>query len=403
MIKVAIITETKNPPDRRVAITPKVANAIKNAYKNVEIMVQSSDLRSFTDLEYKEKNIEIVESISNADILIGVKEVKLSELLADKTYLFFSHVGKKQPYNRELLQTVLKKNITLIDYEYLLNAKNERVVAFGRWAGIVGAYNSLLAYGLKFKLFNLPPAIQLKDLEQLKEVVKSISIKSAKFLITGEGRVASGAIEILDLLNFKKVSAQEFLTKSFNEPVLCQIGPKDYVKRKDGNAFDLKHFFENPQLYESTFLPFTKLADVYISCHYWDNRSPRFITQADLRMSDFNIKIIADVSCDIKQPIASTIRPSIITEPFYDYNPFTFDEEKAFTNIKNVTVMAVDNLPGSLPRDSSEEFANALFEQVFPSLFGSQDSQMIARATIAKNGKLTPHFEYLQNYADGKE
>jgi len=400
MIKVAILKETKNPPDKRVVITPTIATLISKKFQNVDLIVQSSEIRCFADQEYIQNSIKVSEKVDEADILIGVKEVKTHTLLANKMYLFFSHVAKKQPYNRTLLQTILQKNITLIDYEYLLNSKNVRVVAFGRWAGIVGAYNAIKMLGIKTNQFSVPNASELKDLGELKKIISQIKILPTKILITGEGRVASGALEVLSLLNLQKVSAQDFLHKTFDKAVVCQIGPQDYVERKDGNPFELAHFFAFPEMYKSTFLPFTKVTELYIPCHFWDNRSPSFITQADMQATDFAIKAIADVSCDLQIPIASSIKASTIAEPYYDYNPFTGKEENAFSSQKNITVMAVDNLPGSLPRDASEDFALALLNEVFPALFNKMDTEMIQNATIAKNGKLTERFAYLQDYVD---
>ena len=403
MIRVAILKETKNPPDRRVAITPKIAKKIKENFPNIELVAQNSELRCFSDEEYKSKGINLQENIENSDVLVGVKEVKIEKLIAGKKYMFFSHVAKKQSYNRPLLQAVLEKKITLIDYEYLVNEKDIRVVAFGRWAGIVGAYNGIKTYGMRTKQYNLPDATLLKNLAELKETIKNIKLPAIKILITGEGRVASGAIEVLETLNIKRVGVEEFLNNSFSEAVLCQIGPKDYVTRTDGSEFDLMHFFKNPKDYESTFLPFTKAANLYIPCHFWDDKSPKFMTTDDMKAPDFSIEVIADVSCDIADPIPSTIRPSTIAEPFYDYNPLTGEEEKAFSSEKNISVMAVDNLPGSLPRDASEDFSEALFDAVFPTLFDTEKTEVVNKATIAKNGKLTERYAYLKNYADGKE
>lgn len=403
MIKVAILKETKTPPDKRVAITPKIAKRINKEYPNIQLVAQNSELRCFSDKEYQNEEIKLQENIEDSDILIGVKEVKIEKLISGKKYMFFSHVAKKQPYNRPLLKAILDKKITLIDYEYLVNDKEVRVVAFGRWAGIVGAYNGIKTYGMRTKEFNLPDATQLKDLTELKKTIKNIQLPAIKILITGEGRVASGAIEVLNSLNIKKVSVNDFLNKSFSEAVLCQIGPDSYVKKIDGSGFDLMHFFKNPKEYKSSFLPFTKAANVYIPCHFWDDKSPKFMTVDDMKAPDFSIKVIADVSCDIADPIPSTLRPSTISEPFYDYNPQTEKEEKAFSSDNNISVMAVDNLPGSLPRDASEDFSEALFEAVFPTLFDTTKTEIVNKATIAKEGKLTDRYAYLQAYVDGKE
>jgi alanine dehydrogenase len=402
-IKLGILKETKTPPDRRVPITPVLADRVLREFTDVELMIQPSELRCFKDEEYDYLNIDLQTDLSDCDVLMGVKEVKINKLIHGKTYLFFSHVAKKQPYNRDLLRAILDKKITLIDYEYLTYPNGMRIVAFGRWAGIVGAYNALRARGERTNNFNLKPAYKCHDMEEMFGGLKKISLKPLKILITGGGRVAHGALETLSMLNIKKVSPKEFLTQTFDEPVVCQVEPMHYVRRKDGELFDMQHFINNPQDYESIFKPYTKVADIFIACHFWDNKSPKFIKRDDYLDDDFKISIIADVSCDINGPIASTLRASTIEEPFYGYNPLKGIEEPAFTNSENITVMAVDNLPGELPRDASREFAKDLVAKVFPALFVDDQDGIIERATIVKNGKLTPKFSYLQDYVDGKE
>ncbi len=401
-LKIGIIKETKNPPDKRVPVTPAQIDIVKKQFQNVDICVEKSPLRCYNDDEFEYLNVDMEKDISTCDILIGVKEVKIDKLISDKTYMFFSHVAKKQPYNRNLLRAVLEKNITLVDYEYLTSPNGMRIVAFGRWAGIVGAYNALRARGSRTNNFNLMPAHKCHDMEEMFAGLKKISLKPIKILITGGGRVANGALETLQVLNLRKVTPKEFLNETLNEPVICQIEPMHYVKRKDGQLFDMQHFFANPSEYESTFMPYNKVTDIFIACHYWDNKSPKFIEKQDYLDKDFNISVIADVSCDIDGPIASTLRASTIAEPFYGYNPQHGIEEPAFTRPTNITIMAVDNLPGELPRDASRDFGHDLIERVFPALFGDDQDGVIERATIAKNGKLTPKYSYLQDYVDGK-
>lgn len=400
-IKVGILKETKTPPDRRVAVAPNQAIELLNKFPNVDLFFQPSDLRCYSDDEYKALGLNLKQDLSDCDILIGVKEVKIDTLIANKKYLFFSHTAKEQPYNRALLQTILKKNITLIDYEYLTDEKNIRLVAFGHWAGLVGAYNGLIGFGKRTGLFSLKPAHDCSDLKEMFSQVEKIKLPPVKILITGGGRVAHGAMETLAPLNLKKVTPDEFLNKTFDEAVFCQIDPWDYVKRKDGEKFDLQNFFYFPDEYESTFLPYTKVTDVFIACHFWDEKSPVFMTKDDMKADDFKMQVIADVSCDVAGPIPSTIRPSTIAEPFYGYNTQLEKEAEPFDK-KNITVMAVDNLPGELPRDASVDFGKGLIEKVYPSLFGDDNAEIIKRATIAKDGKLTEKFAYLQDYVDGK-
>jgi saccharopine dehydrogenase (NAD+, L-lysine-forming) len=400
-IKVGILKETKTPPDRRVAIPPTQAVELLKKFPNVELFIQPSELRAYSDDEYKELGLTLLEDLSNCDVLIGVKEVEISTLIPDKTYLFFSHTAKKQPYNRALLQAIVEKNIRLIDYEYLTDVQGIRLVAFGRWAGIVGSYNGMLGYGLRTKTYTLRRAHECHDMDEFFSELDKVKLPNIKILISGGGRVAHGAMEVLEHIEIKKVSPQDFLKNSYDEPVYTQIDPWHYVKRKDGDVFDLEHFAKHPEEYVSTFLPYTKVTDVFIACHYWDPKSPVFMKIEEMQADDFKMSLIADVSCDVDGPIPSTIRASTIKEPFYGFDVKSEKEAAPFDK-NNLTIMAVDNLPGEAPRNASISFANHLIERVLPSLFRTDNEEIIKRATITENGKLTDKFAYLQNYLEGK-
>ena len=396
-IKIAVLKETKIPPDRRVLIAPKQGIELQKKFQNVELFIQSSNIRAYKDKEYTDLGLNVVSDINNCDIMLGVKEVEISKLINNKTYLFFSHTAKKQKYNRPLLKELLRKNIRMLDHEYFTNSKGARLVAFGYWAGLVGAYNGLIAFGKRNNLFDLKRAIDCLNRKEMFQELKKIELPPIKILITGGGRVAHGAMEILDFLKIKKVSHKEFLTKDFNQPIYAQLDPQHYVKRKDGSEFELHHFFENPEKYESNFLSYTKKTDLFIACHFWNEKSPVFMTKEEMRNDDFKISVIADISCDIAAPIPSTLRSSEIANPFYGYNPETELEGDAFDK-KNITVMAVDNLPGEVPRDASVDFGNGFIDKIFPSLFGDDNKGIIERATITKNGKLGKHFKYLKDF-----
>ncbi|MBN2682300.1 MAG: hypothetical protein JXR58_07310 [Bacteroidales bacterium] len=401
-LKVGVLKETKTPPDRRVCVAPQQAVKLVKQFPNVELVIQASDNRCFLNSEYSELGLTVVDDVADCDILLGVKEVHKPTLLPEKKYLFFSHTAKKQPYNRELLQKMVAMNIQMIDHEYLTDENNVRLVAFGRWAGIVGAYNGLLGFTKRFGGTQIKRAIDCHDMKEMLAEVEKVKLPAGyKIIVTGKGRVGKGAMETLTPLNLKTVSVDDFLSKEFNEPVICWIDADEYTTRKDGAKFEFPDFFRNPQNYKGNFKRFTKAADMYIACHFWDPNSPVFIEANDYKESDFKIKIIADVSCDIKDPIASTLRASTIAEPFFGYNPNTEEEGEAF-NKQNITVMSVDNLPGELPRDASVEFSEALLSQVFPSLFGEDKRGIIERASICKDGKLTTKYSYLQNYLEGK-
>lgn len=402
-IRVGILRETKNPPDRRVPLTPSQVVSLQIKYPDIEFFVQPSDIRCYTDEEYRYLEIKIQEDLSECDILLGVKEVDRTTFIPGKTYLFFAHVAKEQPYNLDMFRAMIERKVRLVDYEYLSRENGARVVAFGRWAGIVGAYNGLRARGIRTDRFKLKPAYQCHDLDELWAGVKMIDlIPGLKILVTGDGRVGHGAMETLSKTNAVQVSPADFLSKHFDVPVVCQIGPADYVKRRDGGEFDLDHFFKNPADYESAFAPYTSVTDIYITGHFWDPASPAFFTRKEMKSEKFRISVIADVSCDINGPIPSTLRSTTIADPFYGYNPRTGEEEKPFRDSRNITVMAVDNLPGELPRDASSDFGRQLMEEVLPLLFTPGGGEIIRRATVCENGSLTERYSYLKGYLEGK-
>ncbi|HON18815.1 MAG TPA: hypothetical protein PK990_06555, partial [Salinivirgaceae bacterium] len=318
------------------------------------------------------------------------------------TYVFFAHVAKKQAHNRAMLQEMMRKKITLIDYEYLTHPEGQRIIAFGHWAGVVGAFNGIRAEGLRSGKFDIKPAHEFHDMAEMYSVLRNIQLPPIKILITGEGRVASGALQTFDQLKIRKVSVNEFLTQEFNEPVLCQIGPKDYVKRSDGSMFDFDFFVKHPEQHENNFTRFAKVTDMLVTCHFWDNRSPRFLTPDDYKAPDFRIKVIADISCDIDGPLPSTLKASTIADPFFGYNKFTGKEDKPFGSDDVVTVMSIDNLPCELPRDSSKDFGRMFIDKVIPHFLDDR-YDVIQRATILKNGELTPRYQYLEAYSRGEE
>jgi saccharopine dehydrogenase (NAD+, L-lysine-forming) len=401
-VKVGLLRETRIPPDRRVPLTPAQIVELREKYPFVEFIVQPSDIRCFSDDEYRYLKIPMREDLGNCDILMGVKEVDRRTFVAGKTYLFFAHVAKKQDHNLEMLREMMRMKIRLVDYEYLTTDKGMRVVAFGRWAGIVGAYNALRARGIKTNRFKLKPAYQCHDLDEMWAGLRLIQLKPGlKILVTGEGRVAAGAMETLsNCRNLQKVPPEEFLTRDYERPVVCQIGPQHYVKHKDGRPFDFNNFMNHPEDYMSDFLKYTRVTDVLITAHYWDPKSPVFFTAEDVEKPDFRISVIGDISCDIGGPLPTTLKATTIADPFYSYNRRRHSEEEAFSNPDNITVMSIDNLPGELPRDASGDFGRQLIDHVLHDLFMDSDSAMIQRATITSGGKLEPQYAYLSDWVN---
>ncbi len=400
-IKLGIIREGKTPPDKRVAFTPLQAQEIEQRYPHVKVIIQKSESRCFKDEEYTTLGLDVHEDVSDCDILMGIKEVQIPDLIKAKTYLFFSHTIKKQPYNKNLLLAVLDTKIHLVDYEALKDKLGNRLVAFGRFAGIVGAYNALLTYGKRFDKFQLRRAYECFDINDLKLELRKVQLPPVKIILTGAGRVGKGAMETLDSAGIRKVNPQDFLSKTFDEPVYVQLSSADYHIRKDGGGYQRQEFHEHPELYKSTFLPFAQAADILIAGAYWNPKAPKLFTTEEMAQSSFNIKIVADVTCDIDGSIPSTKRASTITEPNYDYNPRTDTVEKPFSNKDFITVMAVDNLPCELPRSASEEFGRDLIDKILPALIIADKDGVIKRASVTKRGKLTEVFDYLKNYVEG--
>ncbi|MBL86090.1 MAG: alanine dehydrogenase [Winogradskyella sp.] len=402
-MKFAIIKERKNPPDRRVVFSPETLAKAREKFPEAEFVVESSDIRVFPDEAYAKLGFTVTDDVSDADVMIGVKEVPVENLIPNKKYFYFSHTIKKQPYNRKLLKAMLERNIEMYDHETIVKQSGARLIGFGRYAGLVGAYNGFRALGLRDGLFNLPKVETLADLEEVKAELDKITIPNIKILLTGTGKVAYGAKEILDHLGIKQVSDALYLTSDFTEPVYVMADVMEYAKRKDGKVGDKYKFYKDPTGYESNFMPYAKQTDYFIAGHFYGNNAPYLFTREDAKHPDFRINLVADVSCDIDGPVASTIRPSTIAEPFYGYNPQT-EQEVAFDYKDAITVMAVDNLPCELPKDASEGFGETFVEHVIPAFFNNDERGVLKRAKITTaDGKLTDRFKYLQDYVDGKD
>lgn len=400
-MKFGIIKERKSTPDRRVVFTPDELARLKQLQQGISIKVESSEIRAFSDIEYRNMGIEVADDISDCEIFFGVKEVPIENLVPNKTYFFFSHTIKKQPYNRKLLQALLEKNIDFYDHETIVNEYNKRLIGFGKYAGYVGAYNSIRAFGIKFELFKLPKAESLSGKSDLIAHLKRLVLPPIKIVNTGTGKVGIGVKEILDAIKIKEVSVENYLTKNYTQSVYTQIDVLDYNVRKDGQVLDFNDFFHNPKEYISDFERFTKVSDIYITGHFYGNGAPDILTREMLKANDCKIKVVGDISCDVNSSIACTLRASTIDEPLYGYLPSDNKEVDIF-HPAAIVVMAVDNLPCELPREASEGFGEMFMEHVIPAFFNGDKDGILKRAKVTENGKLTPRFSYLQDYVDGK-
>ena len=395
-MKIGIIREGKVPIDKRVALIPAHAAALKSSY-NCEVVVQPSAIRAITDEEYVNHGIALQEDVSDCDVLFGVKEVPIQDLIPNKTYFFFSHTYKQQPYNAKLLRACVDRKIRLIDYE-LLKKNGNRVVAFGRFAGLVGAYNGLRGWGEKYGQYALKPAHECRDMQDMFDQLKGIDWPAdLRILLTGKGRVASGAVETLVASGIPQISPEEIA--GYEGCFWSQLDVEHYYKTNDGRPFGRKELFADPSGYESDFMRYVPFAKLYIAGHYYDSRAPFIFTREDAKLPDFAITYVADISCDIDGPVASTLRASTIADPFYGYLA-SEEKEVRHDDPEAIGVMAVDNLPCELPRDASLSFGNDLMTHVIPALFDGDKDDILYRATECENGVLTKYFEYLQTYID---
>lgn len=398
IMKIGIIREEKIPHDNRVPLTPSQCRTLMEEHSNIWIAIQPSEHRCFTNEEYRYQGVAVRENLNDCDILLGVKEVPPPFLLENKTYLFFSHTIKKQPHNKKILQTILAKNITLIDYECLKDENGNRLIAFGKWAGIVGAYHAIKMIGHRTGKFEIKQMSECLNFAKALKELEKIKLPNLKIVLTGTGRVAYGCSFLLDTLGIKKVSAHDFCYKEFDEIVYTQLESKDMYYKEGAEEFDKNDFHSHPQEYQSCFYPFTKVSDVFINGVYWDKRIPVFFSKEEMKEKDFRIQIIADVTCDIapSSSVPSTLIASSIADPYYGYSAANEKICETFSS-NSIDVMAIDNLPNELPRDASEDFGNMLVSKIIPRLL-KKKSNTIENATIAANGKLTEGFGYLADY-----
>ncbi len=397
MKTIGIIREEKAPYDLRTPLSPDHCLELMEKFPGTKVIVQTSPHRCFADNEYISKGIEVKEDMTECDILLGVKEVPVTSLIADKTYLFFSHTIKKQPHNIKLIRNIIQKNIRLIDYETLVWDAGNRIIGFGRFAGIVGTHYAFLMWGKRNDLYHLKYANQCKNMEELYAQYHDIKLNTLRIILCGDGRVAHGAIEFLKKLKIHHVTMEEFLENEYEEAVYVHLRSEDYYVRRDGREWDKSDFYKHPEDYESCFAPYYKKADVMINAIFWKDGIPPFFTREEMKSKDFKIKVISDITCDIPGPLYSTIKSTTIEDPIYGFNQFLGTETQPYQK-PYIDVQAVGNLPCELSIDASIEFGEQLIRHVLPNLLIEDKGDIIKNATIAENGKLTDHYKYLTDY-----
>ncbi|MDH3650310.1 MAG: NAD(P)-dependent oxidoreductase [Saprospiraceae bacterium] len=401
-MKIGILRERKKVPESRVPLTPKQVAFLRTEL-DLDISVEASPTRCYSDAEYADLRIPVVEDMQDMDILIGVKEVPLDALIPEKTYMFFSHTIKKQAFNRELLAAIVRRRIRLIDYELLTNTNGQRLIAFGHFAGIVGTHNALWTWGKRSGDFQLPRMKDCRNYAQAKEKYAQVDIPPLRIVLTGTGRVGTGALLTLKDMGFRQVDPLDYLTQDYDNPIFTQLLPHHYNENIDGDPFDKSVFYNDPASFKSIFWPYAIQSDIMINGIYWVPEAPAFFTLEQMRHPDFSIQVIADISCDMA-PIASipsTIRATTIEDPVYGFDPFTTKETPPYQEA-SVDMMTIDNLPNELPRDASQAFGKQFITRIMGELMKRDGSDMLERATITEDGTLTPGFKYLQDWIQEK-
>ena len=404
---ISIIKEARVDENRTPLVPSQIQTLISN-FPNLKILVQPSKNRCFKDEDYSKAGAKIEEDISQSDIIFGIKEVEISKLIENKTYLFFSHTSKVRNdnsqtaqdaaiiYKKKLLKEVLKRKITLIDYENIREESKDayRYLGFGRFAGIVGCYNTLNLYLKLQKKQPLPRAFEINSYKKIQELISKQNFNKLKILQTGKGNVAKGSMEILKHANIKQISLNDFLNKKYDEAVFCNISLREHVERNDGKDSSYQDFMLNPLKYKSKATNYLRNTDMLITGHFWDPKFPKLFSLNQI--SEFKkLKIIGDITCDVNGSIPTTIRSTSIAKPYYSIDINSMKEIDLCN--KGIAVMAVDNLPSELPREASEEFGNSIMSEVLPYLINKDDGR-INRATTASKGKFCPLYSYLENF-----
>ncbi len=400
MLIIGLIREGKNPPDTRVALTPAHCKFINKTQDNIKVIVQSSPNRCFSDAEYIRAGIEVKDDISECDVLFGIKEVPLDMLIENKTYLFFSHTKKLQPYNQKLLQHIIHKNITLIDYECLEHEDGKRIIGFGFFAGVVGAHNGMMAYGNRTGLFHLDRVNSNKTFNDLIHTYFGLHLPPIKIAVTGSGRVAHGVLEIMNLMGIHEVEPEDYVERTFPYPVYVHLKGRDLYRHKVTHLYSRDGFHQNPSAYYCTFESYVPHTDILMNGIYWDHDIPRLFEKEALQSPEFKIKTIADITDDMYGSVPCNLGDSTIDDPVYGVNKFTLQKTTPYSP-DAIDIMAVGNLPNELPRDASRYFGQQLIKHVIKDIVDG-GSEIIEKATIVKSGQLTAHYQYMKAYAEAE-
>lgn len=427
--RIGIRREDKNRWERRVPLVPDDVAQLVDA--GLDIVVQPSDLRIFSDSAYELAGATVAEDLGDCGVVLAVKEIPPELFRPGVAYVYFSHTIKGQAHSMPALQAMLDTGGTLIDFERIADADGARLVHFGRFAGVAGTIDALWALGRRWQvqgfdtpLSNLRPTIDYPSMEQALDAVGEVgaalaadglpdALEPLVVGITGYGHVAQGALEVLARLPMRQVGAGELAeaTMRSDEVAVCVLTESDTVAPNQSagrrGVVDVADFRAHPENYRSIFSPVAARLSLLINSIYWDPRAPRLLTWEDLvpLAARGRLAVIADLSCDIDGAIQSTVRATESGDPVYVVDPVTRAARTGFEG-PGIVVLAVDNLPCELPADASAAFSAAL-RPLVPGLAAADFAQPspdlppeLDRAMVAHRGDLTPAFEYLREPLD---
>ncbi|MFH0882699.1 MAG: bifunctional lysine ketoglutarate reductase /saccharopine dehydrogenase family protein [bacterium] len=431
---IGIRREDKSELERRAPLTPNdVAELVRD--HRIQVSIEPSDTRIFPDSAYREAGATLTDDLSDCDLIVGIKEVPVERLIDGKPHLFFSHTAKGQPYNMPLLASVLMKNVTLLDYELVTDEDGLRLIAFSYQAGQAGTINSLwalgqrlLAKGIDSPLTTLEQSIRYQGgLAEAKEAMHRVGDQIHKqglpaavspliIGITGEGRVAGGARDVLDVMNPVELTIEQLQDGealaglSGHEVYVVYFNMEYFLERIDGgDGFDFDEYTQHPERYRSNFSRYLPSLTVMVNGIYWDERFPKLVTLDDAKRlytdDDPKLLVIGDITCDVGGSVETTVKATLPDNPVYVYLPETGQIRDGFEG-EGLLMMTVDILPSEIPETSSVHFG-AMLKPLLPALAEVDFSQPFDKlelppafrlSVIAHQGQLTPPFRYLLHH-----
>lgn len=421
-----ILKETKNRFERRVPLIPEELKQL--IAEGIEVRVERSPNRAFEDHEFEAVGCVMVDDATDCRFIMGVKEVKTSQVKPGQTVMCFSHTIKGQSHNMPLLQHFIDVGASLVDYEVVVDDQGVRQVAFGRYAGLAGAHETLWTLGHRMRelghdspLSLLKHAVDYKDLRTMAdetwEAVEALRREGPEAFsplvvaVSGEGRVSRGALEYLEMVGAIPCTIDEAVKLPSESPGdrtlrALHLLDSEIYERANRKQFDFKDYVTNPEVYVSKLAMYLPYCVAYINGSYWDERFPRVLDDSTLRRMYANgtlPEVLGDVACDIDGGIEWTVMATQNDEPTFVYNPKT-KGAKVGVDGDGVAIMSVDNLPTALPRDASVDFSKALIKVIRPFFKANLRDGLGAltpaqqNAVVVAAGKLGPKHTGLQRF-----